>query len=149
LDFENVAHLRKRQATELVTLGSTNAKYSSGGLVDIEYFVQAQQIMVGFSDTRVRVANTLEAIDRLRENGHFSSGFAENVGDAYRFLRRLIDALRVVRGNAKDLDIPTADSREFAYLARRLQFESSAELLAEVNSKMAFASTLWSLVDLT
>jgi glutamate-ammonia-ligase adenylyltransferase len=37
-------------------------------------------------------------------------------------MRMLIDGLRMVRGNAKDLVIPPADSDEFIFLARRVGY---------------------------
>ena len=50
-----------------------------------------------------------------------------------------------VRGHAKDLTIPNEQSREFAYLARRLKFESPSELVDSIARRMAFAGELWSL----
>ena len=47
LDVDNILHLRNRQAYELVTPETINAKYSPGGLVDGGYYVQALQIVVG------------------------------------------------------------------------------------------------------
>jgi glutamate-ammonia-ligase adenylyltransferase len=43
--------------------------------------------------------------------------------EAHIFLRRLINALRMVRGNARDLTVPPEDSEEFAFLARRLGYD--------------------------
>lgn len=143
LDLENIRYLRHRQATELVPSGTLNAKYSPGGLVDIEYFVQARQILVGSTDVSVRVTNTLDAIDRLTEAGDIQSQQAEDLRLSYRFLRRLIDALRVVRGHARDLTLPAADSREFAYLVRRLQYGSAAQLHQAITEHMAVARRLW------
>ena len=48
--------------------------------------------------------------------------------DAYRFYRLLIDALRMVRGHAKDLTVPAPDTEEYGFLARRLAFDSPDEL---------------------
>ena len=73
LDKENILHLRRRQAEELVRPGTVNAKYSPGGLVEIEYFVQAWQTAVGHLDARVRVGNTIDAISRLADGGHMRS----------------------------------------------------------------------------
>ena len=42
--------------------------------------------------------------------------------EAYNFLRDLINALRMVRGNAKDLTVPSPDDEAFAFLARRLDY---------------------------
>lgn len=55
IDVEYIRRLRRRQATELVQSGAVNAKYSDGGLVDIEYCVQATQVAVGYLDAGVRV----------------------------------------------------------------------------------------------
>ena len=41
---------------------------------------------------------------------------------AYLFLRNLIDALRIVRGDASDLVLPAESSEEFKSLARRLGY---------------------------
>ena len=105
-----------------------SAKYSQGGSVDVEYYVQAWQVAGGHEDATVRVANTLDAIARLADGGHISGAQASEMEETYGFLRRLIDALRVVRGHAKDLTVPPIDSREYAYLARRLQYESVTQL---------------------
>jgi glutamate-ammonia-ligase adenylyltransferase len=146
LDIEDIRHLRHRQATELVARGAVNAKYSPGGLVDVEYFVQARQIGAGHTDRSVRTTNTGDAIDRLTGAGAFDAAWAEELRQTYAFLRRLIDALRVVRGNAKDLTIPHSDSREFAYLTRRLGYGSPSALQDAITGHMHFARALWAFV---
>jgi glutamate-ammonia-ligase adenylyltransferase len=143
LDVENILHLRRRQAQELVPSGAVSAKHSPGGLVDVEYFVQACQIAVGHADASVRVTNTLDAIDRLAQGGHMRQELASELRETYEFLRRLIDALRVVRGHARDLTIPPEDSREFAYLSHRLQLESPAQLRDAIAARMESAKALW------
>ena len=145
LDLDNIRHLRYRQATELVPAGEVSAKHSPGGLVDVEYFVQACQVTAGSTDPSVRVSNTLRAIDRLIGGGHLPRKLASDLIESYGFLRRLIDALRVVRGHARDLTIPDRDSREFAYLARRLQFNSPYQLNQAILAHMDFAQGLWDL----
>ncbi|HXX93604.1 MAG TPA: hypothetical protein VEN81_08215, partial [Planctomycetota bacterium] len=144
VDFENLLHLRGRQAKELVEPGAVDAKYSPGGLADVEYFVQACQIGAGHGDPGVRVPGTLEAIARLARRGHLPGGRAEELTGTWLFLRRLLDALRVVRGNAKDSKIPPFESREFAALARRLEVPSTARLETEIRERMSFARNLWS-----
>ena len=44
------------------------------------------------------------------------------LSDALLFLHQLINALRMVRGNTKDLTVPPEESEEFAFLARRLGY---------------------------
>ncbi|MDO8671940.1 MAG: glutamine synthetase adenylyltransferase, partial [Dehalococcoidia bacterium] len=143
LDIENILHLRHRQATELVPQGQISAKHSPGGLVDVEYFVQAWQIAAGHADPAVRVTNTIRTIGLLNEHGYIGHETASTLRDSYNFLRQLIDALRVVRDNAKDLAIPPESSREFNYLAHRLHFDSPSALQEAINSRMSSACDLW------
>ena len=138
VDRENLLHLRKRQAAELVRPGQVHAKYGPGGLVDVEYFVQASQIEAG-----VRAPHTLEALELLARGGRLSLSRAEELSRTYLFLRRAIDALRVVRGHATDAAIPPRESPEFGYLVRRLGAASPAALEAEVRQRMSFARSLW------
>ncbi|MDP6604908.1 MAG: hypothetical protein QF664_01420 [Dehalococcoidia bacterium] len=91
----------------------------------------------------MRVPGTTEALDRLEQGGHIDGAVAESARVAYLFLRRLIDALHVVRGNARDLAVPPSNSREFVYLARRLEIEDAGELQATIESQMAASRRLW------
>lgn len=143
LDRANIRHLRRRQAEELVAPGAVNAKYSAGGIVDIEYFVQALQIEAGAADPTVRTTSTLEGIEQLRRGGHLAAEQAARLSEAYLFLRRLIDGLRSVRGNARDLVVPPADSAEFAYLSRRLGSASPERLTAAIEQHTEIARELW------
>lgn len=143
IDYENIRHLRKRQIEELTDRERMNAKYSPGGLVDVEYFVQARQIEVGARDSYVRVPNTLEAISRLRERGAFEAEFADRLAASYRFLRRLIDALRVVRGNARDLHLPPTEDPEFRYLASRLGYEDARALQESIDEVFGWTARIW------
>ena len=142
LDLENIRHLRGRQATELVKRGEINAKLSRGGLADIEYYIQARQIERGADDGAVRLTNTLEALEALQSRGYVDDGLAAEVAAAYDFIRDLVDGLRVVRGNAKDLTVPAADGREFEMLAHRLGVESG-ELGEMIGGCMGVAAGLW------
>ena len=144
LDIAELLHMRERQANELVAAGERNAKHSSGGLVDIEYYVQTLQILAGATEPSVRAPNTVDAIAALAVTGHVGYEDAAKLPEAYSFLRRLIGALRVVRGNARDLTIPPAGSREFEYLSRRLFYETPEALATAIDVRMEYASSLWS-----
>jgi glutamate-ammonia-ligase adenylyltransferase len=114
--------MRERQVRHLVTGGTLNAKYSPGGLVDVEYLVQALQITHGHRDSSLRLTNIREAMAALASAGVLSDDDYARLRRAHTFLRWLIDGLRMVRGNARDLTVPPADSEAFAYLARRLRY---------------------------
>jgi glutamate-ammonia-ligase adenylyltransferase len=97
-----------------------NAKLSPGGLVDVEYLVQGLQISHGLEFPALRTTNTLQAIEELAKAKVLTTDEAGSLSAAYRFWRRLIDALRMVRGNARDLTVPAAGTEEFEFLGRRL-----------------------------
>jgi glutamate-ammonia-ligase adenylyltransferase len=128
-DFASMRAMRERQVRQLVASGEFNAKLSPGGLVDIEYLVQAMQITHGSRHTTLRVTNTRQAMDEMRRVGVLSDTDHMALRDAYGFFRRLIDALRMVRGDARDLTVNVSTSDDFQFLARRLGYGSATQRL--------------------
>lgn len=128
-DVAAMLAMREKQIQQLVKGGTINAKLGDGGLVDCEYLIQSMQITYGHRNPGLRTTNTLEGIDSLKELGLISPDDYVKLRNAYIFLRRLIDALRMVRGNAKDLTVPPQDQEEFEFLARRLGYGSHTEKL--------------------
>lgn len=121
-DLATALDLRRLQLKQLVERGTVNAKLSPGGVVDIEYAIQYLQIMHGHNHAVLRTPNAMQALAALVECGIVSRQDGENLRKAYLFLRMLIDGLRMVRGHAKDLVLPPADSDEFIFLARRVGY---------------------------
>lgn len=135
-DLKTALHLRRRQIRELAKPGKVNVKYSPGGIIDIEYAAQYLQIMHGKDHPELRTPTTVEALDRLGRWRIISHEERAQLREAYIFLRTLIDGLRMVRGNARDLVLPERASEEFQFLARRLGYrkqgwEEGARKLAE------------------
>jgi [glutamine synthetase] adenylyltransferase / [glutamine synthetase]-adenylyl-L-tyrosine phosphorylase len=114
--------LRRRQMRELVKPGDTNVKYSAGGIIDIEYAVQYLQLLHGHGRPELRLPNTLEALAELCRLEIITAAEDRVLRPAYLFLRNVIDALRIVRGDASALVLPEDDSEEFKSLARRLGY---------------------------
>jgi glutamate-ammonia-ligase adenylyltransferase len=119
-DVAAMRAMREKQVLQLVKAGTLNAKLSPGGLVDCEYLVQGLQITNGHCNPSLRETNTLAAMKQLTTTEILSVAKFEQLSQAYVFQRRLIDALRMVRGHAKDLTVPAPETEEFLYLARRL-----------------------------
>ncbi len=142
-DVAAMRAMRERQLRHLVTPGPINAKFSLGGLVDIEYTVQGLQMAHGQAHPEIRMTNTQAAIAALAESGIISSENAARLSEALLFLRELINALRVVRGNSKDLTVPPEESEEFAFLARRLGYgQQPARLRADLTHHMEWVRRL-------
>ena len=121
--------MRERQLRHLVTPGAFNAKYSRGGLVDVEYVVQGLQISNGRAHPELRLTNTRAAIAALVEHGILPAETGVKLKEVHLFLQSLINALRIVRGNSRDLTIPPQNREEFAFLARRLGYDNQAARL--------------------
>lgn len=141
-DWEDALHLRERQMKELVKPKDVNVKYSAGGIIDIEYAVQYLQLLNGKEHPEIRVPTTLDALYQLRRLQIVREDDYHLLHSSYLFLRKVIDALRIVRGNAGDLVLPaesddSANSNgEFKSLARRMGYREkdrrqSAALLAQ------------------
>jgi glutamate-ammonia-ligase adenylyltransferase len=120
-DREDALRLRERQTRELVAPGRFNVKLSRGGMVEVEYAVQYLQIQHGRAHPELRTPQTLRALAVLRDLRLLSRPEHDELRESYLFWRRLADALRMVRGNARDLVLPD-DSEELRSLARRMGY---------------------------
>ena len=120
--LQTAVHLRQRQRHELVAPGTIDAKYSQGGLVDIEYTAQYLQLRHGATVPALRTPHTLTALQALSQAQIVSATAYQTLQDAYVFLRRLVDALRLASGQAHDLVIPATDTNAFIFLARRMGY---------------------------
>jgi len=140
-DWEDALRLRERQMHELVKPGKVNVKYSAGGLIDIEYAVQYLQLLNGAEHSEIRLPSTLEALERLRQLQIVREADFQLLHSSYRLLRNLIDALRIVRGDAGDLLLPES-SDEFKSLARRMGYreadraKDAARLASDIRETM-------------
>lgn len=141
-DLEIALRLRERQMKELVPAGKVNVKYSAGGLIDIEYLTQYLQLIHGARHPSLRTPNTLQGLVQLRRAGLLTADRESRLREAYLFLRSLIDALRMVRGHAKDLVLPDPGSEEFTFLGRRMGYgrrdweKGRRELETKIHSHM-------------
>jgi glutamate-ammonia-ligase adenylyltransferase len=142
-DVAAMRAMRERQLRHLVTAGTFNAKFSPGGAVDIEYLVQGLQINHGHANRALRLTNTRAAMTALAQAGILAENDYDRLREAHIFIRRLVNALRMVRGNTKDLTVPPADSEEYRFLADRLGYGAELERLrADLNRHPTFVQQL-------
>ena len=140
-DEIDLAELRALRIKQLVEKGGDkkpNAKFSPGALVDLEYTVQILQLTYGRTDPRLRTPRIHEALRNLVESGVMEGGEAEAIREAYEFFRDLINGLRMLRGNAQDLFMPSPGSSEFLHLARRIGYKGKAGLSPSEELNMDF-----------
>lgn len=137
LDFAAIAdvHAMKRQIHAFRGLGSIsvaghNVKLGRGGIREIEFFVQTQQLIAGGRQPELRVRSTLEALQRLQEREWIREEVARDLSDAYRFLRQLEHRIQMV-ADEQTHELPTQPD-ELERLARFAGYESVAALATEL-----------------
>ena len=137
--FDELQELRRKQFAEKAPPGGrTNAKFSPGALVDLEYCVQILQVMHGGANRALRTSRIHEALAALAAAGVLAPGEGRALTESYYFLRRLINGLRMLRGNALDLFLPAPDSPEYVHLARRMGYVRRRDLDPEEQLHVEF-----------
>ncbi|HSL06336.1 MAG TPA: hypothetical protein VK901_22705 [Nitrospiraceae bacterium] len=148
-DIPTALELRKQQLKQLVAPGKVNVKYSAGGLIDIEYAAQYLQVTHGHKQPSLHTPNTLQALAALVNAGLVARTDGAGLRKAYVFFRMLVDGLRMVRGNTKDLVLPPPDSEEFVSLARRIGYTrddwraGARDLQSDIQQHMTLTKTFF------
>src|SRR5437879_9680728 len=110
------ASLRGPQAARDVKLGR-------GGIREVEFFVQAQQLVHGGKDPRLQVRSTLGTLAALAATGYVEPELAVSLAAAYRFLRDVEHKLQIVQ-ERRTQSVPS-DPDALLALARRLGFRGA------------------------
>jgi [glutamine synthetase] adenylyltransferase / [glutamine synthetase]-adenylyl-L-tyrosine phosphorylase len=96
LDFAAIAdvHAMKRQihahrGFAKVAVAGHNIKLGRGGIREIEFFAQTQQLIAGGRQPELRSRQTLTTLNGLVERGWISADAATDLSKAYEFLRTI------------------------------------------------------------
>ncbi|MEJ2111755.1 MAG: hypothetical protein P8Z37_17965 [Acidobacteriota bacterium] len=85
--LEDVKRIKHRSEKEYAVDSGIHLKQGSGGIRDIEFYVQFSQLTIGWKFPEVRLSNTLDAIDALAHMKVFYEGEQSVLSLAYVFLR--------------------------------------------------------------
>ncbi|MBI3435011.1 MAG: bifunctional [glutamine synthetase] adenylyltransferase/[glutamine synthetase]-adenylyl-L-tyrosine phosphorylase [Proteobacteria bacterium] len=103
LDFAAVAavHAMKRQIQAYrghgdIAIEGHNIKIGRGGIREIEFFVQTQQLIAGGRNPQLRGRETLPMLRALAEGGWIDASACTELTAAYRFLRKVEHRLQMV-----------------------------------------------------
>jgi len=117
LDFAAIAdvHSIKRQihihkADERLTAPGHNLKLGAGGIREIEFYVQTQQLILGGRDPSLRSNRTIDALHALRNAGHVSERAAADLETAYAVLRALEHRVQMI-GDEQTHKLPESDAQ--------------------------------------
>src|SRR5271169_7247745 len=102
-DYAAIAdiHAMKRQihavrGHEVVVVPGHDIKLGRGGIREIEFFVQTQQLIFGGRRPQMRGARTLDTLERLHADKWVSTDAVEELSEAYTYLRRIEHRLQMV-----------------------------------------------------
>ena len=102
-------------------------KRGRGGIREVEFFVQIQQMIHGGRDSSVRDPATLDAIAALRSAGRLDEAIAGELTETYRLLRTIEHRVQMV--NDAQTHLVPSNSEELDNVARLHGLSSGQELI--------------------
>jgi glutamate-ammonia-ligase adenylyltransferase len=142
LDFAAIAdiHSIKRQIQAhkggaRIAVEGHDIKTGRGGIREIEFFAQTQQLIWGGRLRQLRVAPTCTALRRLAASGRIDQGTADTLIADYRFLRRIEHRLQMVE-DAQTHRLP-ADRDGVARLAAFLGYAEGDQFATDLRAHLA------------
>ena len=126
-DIRSLRELKQRAEADVSRRGIADreVKRGPGGIRDIEFTAQLLQLVHGRADTLLRSPTTLDALGDLAEAGYVDDADAEELADAYRFLRSVEHRLQLVDEQQTHLVPPDGPDR--VWLARVLGLRDTPE----------------------
>ena len=103
LDFaavQDIHSIKRRihdaRGHEVIAINGHNLKLGRGGIREIEFFTQAQQLIFGGRDPRFRTSRTIDTLAVLAETGRADRAVTDALAADYRFLRRVEHRLQMI-----------------------------------------------------
>lgn len=120
--IEDMMSMKKKIDASLVREleGEYNIKLGRGGIREIEFFIQALQLVYAGKNPNLRERNSLKSLRLLEEAGIISTDDRLLLTDAYRFLRTVEHRIQVVQ-ERQTHNLPKKDD-EYLALSRRCGF---------------------------
>lgn len=116
---------KMKNEIELKSGSDDNVKLFLGGIRDIEFSVQALQLINGGKNINLRTGNTLKAIAVLHENSLVTKSEAKTLNEAYIFYRRIEHYFQLMN-DVQTHTLP-ADEERLNQIAKFMGFAESAE----------------------
>ncbi|CAN5750274.1 bifunctional [glutamine synthetase] adenylyltransferase/[glutamine synthetase]-adenylyl-L-tyrosine phosphorylase [soil metagenome] len=141
LDFAAIhdIHSIKRQIDAhrgggVVKVLGHNVKLGRGGIREIEFFAQTQQLIFGGRDPSLRLRGTCETLRALAAAGHVAPGAADELVEAYGFLRKVEHRLQMV-DDRQTHSLP-GDEAGIAAIATFLGYPDSQSFQQEILARL-------------
>ena len=115
LDFATIEDVRdmkrlihKHKGHGEITVPGHDLKLGRGGIREIEFFAQTQQLIAGGREKKLRLRGTLDALAALAEHGWIREQARDEMGESYRYLRTLEHRVQMV-DDAQTHKLPDED----------------------------------------
>lgn len=146
LDFAAIQdiHSIKRQihahrGGAAVAVAGHNIKLGRGGIREIEFFAQTQQLIWGGREPDLRQRQTVPALEALAAAGHISRQAADDLAEAYAFLRRVEHRLQMI-DDAQTHTIPT-DTDGIRHLALFLGYATADAFAVDLTRQLTIVES--------
>lgn len=142
LDFAAIQdiHSIKRQINahrgfKTASIEGHNVKIGRGGIREVEFFAQTQQLIYGGRDPNLRARATLESLEALVAAGRLERRTADELVAAYRFLRRIEHRIQMIE-DQQTHQLP-ADATGVDRLAIFLGYDDPERFRAELGATLS------------
>ncbi len=138
LDFTSIEEIkgmkdRINQAAARARKDERDLKLGAGGIREIEFFVQAHQLIYGGKDPSLRLRGTVEALSALTRLRIISEKEQAELTESYVFLRRLEHRIQAHR--ERQTHVLPQGEEDLRRLARAMDYEDARALLAALDRR--------------
>ncbi|GAB6077128.1 [protein-PII] uridylyltransferase family protein [Desulfurobacterium crinifex] len=133
--IEEVLRLKELIKSKVIKKGKKiDLKLGEGGIREIEFIVQAFQLIYGGKYPQIRSKNTLVALKRLLKWGFLTEREYSDLKESYIFLRRVEHMLQIT--NFRQTQTFHPEGEEAEELAKKMGFENRESFLEKLNQVM-------------
>lgn len=149
LDFATIADIQamKRQINIAQNVGEErlighNVKLGRGGIREIEFFAQTQQLIAGGREQGLRVIPTVEALQALAQFNWIKRQTAQELGEAYWFLRAVENRVQML--NDEQTHILPENENTLGAISLLLGFVQLSDFEAAYRANLEIVTTNYS-----
>lgn len=141
LDYISIEDLKDMKAKLDRLHKVRNVKLGKGGIREIEFFVQALQLVNGGAIKELREKNTLKALKKLRERKIIDEDIFQTLGASYLFLRKVEHGIQLA-DELQTHKLPE-DSDDLDKLGKRVGFKDKEEFERAYNERTSEVSRIY------
>lgn len=149
LDFAAISdvHSIKRQihahkGFSNISVAGHNVKLGRGGIREVEFFAQTQQLIAGGRNPHLRDRRTLITLDRLAECGWIDQSTCTDMQEAYRYLREVEHRIQMI--NDEQTHILPKDEEALERVYHLMAIENRSEFAAAIRAKFEMVQRRYS-----